>query len=436
MPYIHTGPAGNPGDQQDLAELRREAGRLVDGRTYRHGNPFELWRRMREAAPVLWHEPGVFPGFWSLTRHDEIKEVLRDADTFSSSSGILLRPLSQGEDPGGNRTLALSDPPRHRVLRGAVAGWFAPRNLRLLQAALDASARRIVEAAVRKGRFDFVTEVAAQLPVEVVCAFLGIPDEDRPRIIEWSTDAFCAATAEDRSLAHLEILDYFGDLVERRRADPGEDLVSVLAAVSYEGEPLPLDEVVLNCDNLLVGGTENVRLAMSGGMLALLDHPDQFEQLRRTIDDDGDGLMESAIDEILRWTSSATHIVRRTTRDVELGGERIRRGDLVVCWLTAGNRDPAHFPDPDSFDIRRSPNRHLALGAGPHYCVGTQLARLEIRAVLREFLARVDRAVPDGPAERLESIVVNGLRTLPVRLTSTYAVPAGTGPGTGREGLR
>ncbi|MEU6351665.1 cytochrome P450 [Streptomyces sp. NPDC047072] len=434
MPYTQTGPAGHPGDLAGLAELRREAGRLVDGRTYRQGNPFELWRRMRRAAPVLWHEPGDFPGFWSLTRHDEIKEVLRDAEAFSSSSGILLRPLSQGEDPGGNRTLALSDPPRHHALRSAVAGWFAPRNLRLLRSELDASARRIVEAAVDRGRFDFVTEVAAQLPVEVVCAFLGIPDADRPLIVEWSTDAFCAATAEERTLAHLEILDYFGALAERRRAEPGEDLVSVLAGVRHEGAPLPLDEVVLNCDNLLVGGTENVRLAMSGGMLALLDHPDQWELLRRNFDDTG--LVESAIDEILRWTSSATHIVRRATRDVTLGGERIGRGELVVCWLPAANRDPAHFPDPDRFDIRRSPNRHLALGAGPHYCVGTQLARLEIRAVLREFFARVDRALPDGPAERLESIVVNGLRSLPIRLTSAYAVPTGTGPGTGREGPR
>lgn len=434
MPYTHTGSTGQPGNPADLDGLLREAGRLVDGRTYRQGNPFDLWRRMRRAAPVLWHEPGDFPGFWSLTRHDDIKEVLRDAGSFSSASGILLRPLSQGEDPGGNRTLALSDPPRHHVLRSAVAGWFAPRNLRLLRSELDASARRIVETAVAKGRFDFVTEVAAQLPVEVVCAFLGIPDEDRPRIVQWSTDAFCAATPEDRSLAHLEILDYFGGLAERRRADPGEDLVSVLAGVRHEGELLPLDDVVLNCDNLLVGGTENVRLAMSGGMLALLDHPDQWELLRRNFDDAG--VVDSAVDEILRWTSSATHIVRRATRDVELGGERIRRGDLVVCWLAAGNRDPAHFPDPDRFDIRRSPNRHLALGAGPHYCVGTQLARLEIRAVLREFLDRVDRVVPDGPAERLESIVVNGLRTLPVRLVPAPTLPAGTGPGTGRERSR
>ncbi len=393
----------------------QEAGALLlDGETYRSGDPYALWARLRESEPVLWHEPGEFPGFWSLTRYDEIKEVLRDADTYSSSSGILLRPLAQGDDPGGNRTLALSDPARHQVLRGAVAGWFAPRNLRLLSDALDAQARDIVRAAVAAGRVDFVTEVAAVLPVEVVCGFLGIPDEDRPAVVEWTTDAFCAGTATERSLAHLEILGYFGELVERRRAEPGEDLVSVLAGVRYGGEPLPVDDVVLNCDNLLVGGTENVRLALSGGMLALLEHPEQWALLRA----DFDGVVGTAIDEILRWTSSATHIMRRATRDTVLGGRPVRAGDLVLCWLPSANRDAAHFADPDTFDVRRAPNRHLALGAGSHYCVGTQLARLEIRAVLREFAGQVGGAVLDGAPERLDSIVVGGLRSLPLRLTT------------------
>ncbi|WP_299535630.1 cytochrome P450 [uncultured Streptomyces sp.] len=386
---------------------------LLDGATYRAGDPFTLWRRMRERAPVAWHEPDVFPGFWSLTRYDEIKEVLRDAGTFSSSSGILLRPLAQGDDPGSNRTLALSDPPRHTALRGAIAGWFAPRNLRMLSDFLDRTARETVRAAVAVGRTEFVTEIAATLPLDVVCAFLGIPDEDRPRIVEWSTDAFCAGSAEERSLAHLEILDYFAGLVEERRARPGDDLVSVLAGVRHEGAPLPLDDVVLNCDNLLVGGTENVRLAMSGGLLALLDHPDQWDLLRR----DFDATVDTAIEEMLRWTSSATHITRRATADVELGGQRVRRGDLVVCWLTSANRDPAHFTDPDDFDVRRTPNRHLALGTGSHYCVGTQLAKLEIKAVLREFTAQVGEMRLDGTPERLDSIVVNGLRSLPLRLT-------------------
>ncbi|MEU0740746.1 cytochrome P450 [Streptomyces sp. NPDC006134] len=395
------------------ALARPDLSALVDGATYRAGNPFALWRWMRDNEPVVRHEPDVFPGFWSLTRYDEIKEVLRDADTFSSSSGILLRPLAQGDDPGSNRTLALSDAPRHTALRGAIAGWFAPRNLRMLTESLDKTAYETVRAAVAAGRTEFVTEIAARLPLDVVCTFLGIPDEDRPRITEWSTDAFCAGTAEERSLAHLEILDYFGALAEERRARPGDDLVSVLAGVRHEGELLPLEDVVLNCDNLLVGGTENVRLAMSGGMLALLEHPSQWALLR----DDFDTRVNTAIEEMLRWTSSATHIMRRATDDVRLGGRHIRRGDLVVCWLTSANRDPAHFTDPDVFDVRRSPNRHLALGAGSHYCVGTQLAKLEIRAVLREFMTQVGEVTLDGTPEHLDSIVVNGLRSLPLRLT-------------------
>ncbi|MET7451370.1 cytochrome P450 [Streptomyces sp. NPDC005574] len=390
-----------------------DIGRLVDGETYRHGNPFPLWRWMRENEPVVRHEPGVFPAFWSLTRHDEVKQVLRDAETFSSSSGILLRPLAHGEDPGSDRTLALSDAPRHQALRGAAAGWFAPRNLRRLGDFLDSAAYAAVRSAVEATRVDFVGDLAAKVPIEVVCSFLGIPDEDRPSVVEWSTEAFCAGTAEERSIAHLEILDYFGDLVERRRAAPGDDLVSVLATLTYQGALLPLDDVVLNCDNLLVGGTENVRLAMSGGMLALLRRPDQLALLRA----DFDQVVNTAIDEILRWTSSATHIMRRATRDVELGGRRVRRGELVVCWLSSANRDPAHFTDADVFDVRRSPNRHLALGAGPHYCVGTQLAKLEIRAVLRELLAQVGDIRLDGEPEYLDSIVVNGLRRLPLRLT-------------------
>ncbi|MFD7922997.1 cytochrome P450 [Streptomyces sp. NPDC059740] len=386
---------------------------ITDGTTYRTGNPEATWRHMRAHAPVHWHEPGLFPGFWSLTRYDEVKAVLRDAETFSSASGILLRPLAQGEDPGSDRTLALSAPARHSALRGAIAQWFAPRNLRLLGEHLDGVAKAVVGDALAAGHVDFVTDVAAGLPVEVVCAFLDIPVADRPDIVAWTTDAFCAGSAEERSLAHLQILDYFGELAEERRARPGDDLVSVLARVRFQGALLPMEDVVLNCDNLLVGGTENVRLAMSGGMLALLEHPAQWAALR----EDFAHTAPTAVDEILRWTSSATHVMRRATRDVVLGGRQVRAGDRVVCWLASANRDAAHFPDPDTFDVRRTPNRHLALGAGPHYCVGTQLAKLEITAVLREFFTQVGEVAPAGTPERLESIVVNGLRSLPLHLT-------------------
>ncbi|MFD5824359.1 cytochrome P450 [Lentzea sp. NPDC060358] len=388
------------------------AGDLVDGATYLAGQPFPLWQRMREHTPVLWHEPGDFPGFWSVTGYDDVRTVLRDPGLFSSAAGILLRPTAQGADPGGGRTMALSDPPRHTVLRDAIAGHFSPRHLRSLQAELDDAAQRIVRQAVAAGTVDFVTGIAATLPVEVVCAFLGLPEADRGQITGWTTDAFCAGTAWERSVAHMKILDYFTTLVRRRRDSGGTDLVSVLASVELDGRPLPVEEVVLNCDNLLVGGTENTRLAMSGGVLALARHPGQWELLRTRFDE----VADTAIDEVLRWTSSATHLARTATGDTVLGGTAIGAGDLVVCWLPSANRDPRQFPDPDVFDLRRTPNRHLALGAGPHYCVGTRLARAEMRAILRELTEQVSRIELAGEPELLDSIVVNGLRALPLTL--------------------
>lgn len=390
----------------------QDISRLVDGDTYRDGQPFPLWHWMREHAPIARHEPGVFPGFWSVTRFDDARTVLRDAATFSSSTGILLRPCAQSADPGGNRTLALSDPPRHTVLRDAIAGHFTPRHLRTLQASLDTAAHNIVKHTVAAESIDFVTDIAATIPVEVICDFLDLPHPDRPEIVRWTNDAFCAGTAGERSMAHLKILDYFTTLVRKRRNESETDLVSVLASVKVDGKPMPIEEVVLSCDNVLVGGTENVRLAMAGGMLALIEHPGQWALLQARFDE----VADTAIDEILRWTSSATHLMRKATRDTLLGETRINEGDLVVCWLPSANRDQRQFPDPDVLDIRRSPNRHLALGAGPHYCVGTLLAKMEMRAILKEMVEQVAEVVPAGVPERLNSIVVNGLRSLPLTL--------------------
>ncbi|MBE8517368.1 cytochrome P450 [Amycolatopsis sp. H6(2020)] len=401
--------------------MRESVHTLVEGNTYAAGDPFPIWDWMRTTEPVLWQETRDFGGFWSLTRYTDVNQVLRDAETFTSSSGILLRPRDQGGDPGSSRTLALSDPPRHTALRAAVAGWFAPRNLRMLTASLQAAAHDIVTMAVERSRVDFVTEVAARLPLEVIWTFLDIPAADRARITGWSMDAFCAGSPVERSVAHLEILDYFGGLARLRRRKPGEDLVSVLAGMEFDGKPLPLDDVVLNCDNLLVGGTENVRLAMSGGIHALLDRPGQWDLLR----DDFDRVVPTAVEEILRWTSSATHLVRTARAGAEIGGRVIAPGERVVLWLPAANRDPAEFPEPARFDLTRSPNRHLALGAGPHYCVGIQLAKLEIRAVLAELAGRVRRIHRDGRATKLDSLVVNGFRSLPVRI-ETGSAPAGS----------
>ncbi|MBY8887011.1 cytochrome P450 [Streptomyces sp. PTM05] len=388
------------------------AAALVDGATYRAGDPFAIWKEMREHEPVCWQETPDFGDFWSLTRYEEIDRVLRDADAFSSAAGILLRPTGQGPDPGSGRTMALSDSERHRDLRTAIAGWFAPRNLRRLADALDVVATAIVTEALEKPVAEFVAEVAARLPLEVVWTLLDIPRADRGDLTRWSMDAFCSDTAAARSIGHLEILDYFTGLAAERRRHPGEDLVSVLSGVRVAGRVLTVEETVLNCDNLLVGGTENVRLAMAGGVAALIDNPRQWLALQ----DDFERVAPTAVDEILRWTSSATHLMRTARHDVRLRGRHIRKGDRVVMWLPSGNRDGERFRDPEILDLSRTPNRHVSLGAGPHICVGVQLAKLELGVVLRHLTQRVRSIERRGTAERLESIVVNGFRTLPVRL--------------------
>ncbi|GAA0914191.1 cytochrome P450 [Virgisporangium aurantiacum] len=386
---------------------------LVDPDLYEHGDPHAVWRWLRVHDPVHWHPPTHLPGFWAVTTYDNVRAVYRDHARFSSAAGILLRPESHGRDPGGGRTLALTDPPRHGELRAVVDRWFATTSVRAMEPPMRSAAARIVRDAVERGSCDFVFDVAARLPLQVICTLMGVPDSDHEAMFAMTSRAFGAGRAEDRSTAHFEILQYFEALVADRTRRPGDDLVSALVTAMVGGRRLSLDEVLLNCDNLIVGGTENVRLAAAGGMLALMDHPAQWQLLR-----DEPGLVRGAVEEVLRWTSPATHIMRTATVPVMLDGRRIATGDRVTLWNPSANRDDAVFPGADRFDVRRSPNRHLSLGSGEHLCIGALLARVELRILFEVLAAHVARIEPDGRATRLRSVVVNGLERLPVRLTA------------------
>ncbi|MFC4117940.1 cytochrome P450 [Nonomuraea zeae] len=384
---------------------------LVDPALYSHGDPFAQWRWLREHAPVHWQPPAELPGFWSLTRYDDVRAAYRDAETFSSARGILLRPAEHGADPGGGRTLALTDPPRHRRLRALVDEWFAVRSIRALEPEMRDITRGVVDRALERGSVDFVADVAARVPLYVICQMMGVPEPDWEHLYELTSQAFAAGDPLTRRFAHLEILGYFEALQADKAANPADDLVSVLATAEVDGERLSPDDVILNCDNLLVGGTENTRIAAAGGMLTFLEHPDQWQALA------GDaGLLPSAVEEVLRWTSTATHIMRTAVRPVEIHGQAVEPGDKVVFWLPSANRDERVFDDPDAFDIRRRPNRHLALGFGEHFCLGSVLARVELRLLYGELLDRSVRVEPDGEAKLLDSIVVNGPERLPVLL--------------------
>jgi cytochrome P450 len=385
---------------------------LVDPELYSDGDPFALWRWLRANDPVHWHPPTELPGFWALTRYEDVRTAYRDAETFSSAQGILLRPAEHGEDPGGGRTLALTDAPRHRMLRGLVDEWFTVRSVRALEAEMRDVTRDVVDQALERGSVDFVADVAARVPLYVICKMMGVPRGDWERLYTLTSQAFGATDPLDRRFAHLDILGYFEDLQAAKAEDPADDLISVLATARVDGTPLDAEDIILNCNNLLVGGTENTRIAASGGMLALLEHPEQWRRLA-----EDPALLNTGVEEILRWTSTATHIMRTAVRPVEIHGRRIEAGDRVTFWLPSANRDEAVFDEPDRFDVGRQPNRHLALGFGEHFCLGGMLARVELRLLYGELLERSIRVEPDGEPTPLASIVVNGPERLPVRLT-------------------
>jgi cytochrome P450 len=384
---------------------------LVDPGLYSDGDPFIQWRWLRANDPVYLHGATDYPSFWALTRYEDVRSVFRDPETFSSAQGILLRPSGHGPDPGGGRTLALTDPPRHRQLRGLVDEWFSVRSIRAIEAKMQEVADSVIDLAVERERCDFVEDIAARIPLYMICGMMGIPESDWEMLFTLSREAFGCGDATTQRFAHLEIMGYFDDLTAAKAANPADDLVSVLVTGEIEGGRISQDEVILICDNLFVGGTENTRIAAAGGMLAFLEHPEQW---RRVAEDPA--LLPSAVEEVLRWTSTPTHILRTASHPAEIRGRRINAGDLVTLWLPSANRDDEAFADPDRFDVSRQPNRHLALGFGEHFCVGNKLARVEMRLLYQEFIDRSLWIEPDGEPKRISSIVVNGLEQLPVKL--------------------
>ncbi len=380
---------------------------LTDPDLHAAGEAHDVWRWMRVNAPVYRHEAAELPAFWSVTRYEDIRAVYRDPQVFSSRRGVLLRPSEFGEDPGGGMTLALTDPPRHKQLRGLVADWFTARSVRSLEVLMERAVHATLAHAAELGECDFVQDVAGRFSMAVIGHVIGVPEADHDALFRWTNEAFEAHVS---LAAHQELMRYFIDLMDARIAEPTDDLVSMLVCGEIDGEPLTDEEILLNCENLL-GATENGRLALAGGMQAFLENPGEWEQLRadrRTL--------PGAVEEILRWTSSAVHSMRTATRPTRIGDTEIEAGDRVVVWVPSANRDEDVFVDPYSFDITRSPNRHIALGGGEHFCLGGGMARAELR-ILFDALATHARVEQTGPADRVRSLAVSGPEQLPVRIT-------------------
>ncbi|WP_327142337.1 cytochrome P450 [Nocardia sp. NBC_01327] len=392
------------------------------------GFPHGIFDRLRAKAPVWWHPPTAHTpdgeGFWVLSRYADIVAAAADADTFSSrgggnrsGGGTIIEDLPA--DWAAGVLLNMMDDPRHARVRRLLTPSVAPRTLRLIEEELRGRATAIVAAAIAKGECDFLLDLAAELPLQAVAQLLGVPQQDRHQLFAWAN---VALDYEDRELGEVtartrqavaETRAYGAQLLAAKRIEPAEDLMSLAANATIDGEPLSDMEQAMLFSLLIAAGSETTRNSIALGMAALIERPDVWRRLRedRT-------LVDGAVEEMLRWASSTPYNRRTATRDHTLGGQRIRAGDKVTLWWASANRDAEVFTDPHRFDIERRPNPHLAFGRGGHFCLGSALARMEMRVVFTALLDQVGTAELTGPIEHTRSNKHTGVRHMPVRLTA------------------
>jgi cytochrome P450 len=389
---------------------------LIDLRSYVDGPPHEQLRWLRANDPVHWHPEPAGPGFWAVTRYDDVVHVSRDTATFSSFAGGSMLADSPPEFLAGMRLMMLNmDPPQHTKLRALVNKGFTPRMVGELEGRIRGLARQIVDAVAPRGACDFVADVAGELPSYLIAELVGIPLDDGRRLYSLTERMHTVApTPEgiaDGQAAFGEMMAYASDLRAAKTARPGADLASALLAAEIDGQRLSELEFNMFFMLLINAGGDTTRNLVAGGMLTLLRHPGELARLRRE-----PHLVPSAIEEMLRHQSPVQHFRRTTTRDTTLGGRPLVAGQKVVMFYTSANRDEARFAEPDRFDVGRTPNEHVAFGGGgTHYCLGANLARLEIRAMFDEVLTRLDAIEVAGPVTWLPSTFINGPRRMPVR---------------------
>jgi cytochrome P450 len=388
---------------------------LLDLAHYADGPPHELFRRLRDEDPVHWHGERDGPGFWALTRYADVVQVSRDAATFSSFAGGTMIADAPPPQLAMLRLMMLNmDPPQHTKLRMLVNKGFTPSAVARLQARIAELAGQIVAAVAPAGGCDFVADVAGELPSYVIAELVGVPLDDGRRLYQLTermhTTATTAAQRADAEAAIMEMMSYSHRLREDKRSRPGTDIASALLGAEIDGERLSDVEFDMFFMLLINAGGDTTRNLVAGGMLALIEHPEQRARLRAE-----PGLLPSAIEEMLRWVTPVVHFRRTATRATELRGRRIAAGDKVVVFYSSANRDEEVFAAPDRFDIARTPNEHVAFGGGgAHFCLGANLARLEIRALFEHVLARLPDLRLAGPVERLRSNFINGPRRMPV----------------------
>ncbi|MDD9378478.1 cytochrome P450 [Streptomyces sp. ZAF1911] len=401
---------------------------LTDPSAFLHPGMEEFWRRARTEQPVYLH-PATERGtaFWVVSRYADVMAVLQDSEHFSSKPGNMMSSLHKpGGDPAAGKILALTDAPRHNAMRSILLKAFSPRTRKAVTDKLQQRVDQLIADAMAKGTFDFAKEVAEAIPMGMICDLLGFPSQDHQYLLDLSQKALSTdedgLTAEDIWLSRNELLIYCQEIIEARRENPQDDLISAMATSEINGVPMTDDEVVVNCYGFILAGDHTSRLAMIGAVHAFSQYPDQWRALK-----EGRVQISSAIEEILRWTTPAMHTGRTAKAEVTIGDRTFQEGDHVILWNSSANRDEDVFPNPQVFDLARTPNKHLSFGAGSHFCFGSYLARAEITAVLKTLCATVDRIELAGEPKPLLSTFLSGYSSLPVSFVTGESAAFVTG---------
>jgi cholest-4-en-3-one 26-monooxygenase len=394
----------------------------------RDGYPHAAWKRLRKESPIHWFDVPGGVGFWAVTRREDIVWISKQPTRFIN--GPRLAIFEGGAPVEGERTfvrqLLNMDPPDHAQYRGTASGWFTPRSIQRRGGEVQRIARELLnemagDGEVREG--DFVRDLAVPLTLGVLADMLGVPQADWPKMFEWTNRVAGSADPEFQAgggegstpfvsieQTRNELFAYFAELAAERRKDPRDDIVSVLVHSTIDGAPMPPLELLSYFFVLVVAGNETTRNAASGGLLALIQNPDEFAKLRADPE-----LLNPAVEEIVRWTTPVIQFCRTATEDLELHGKQIRKGDAFCLFYPSANRDEEAFEDADRFHVDRRPNPHLGFGIGEHFCLGANLARLELRVIFGELAKRLDEIELAGPYDRMRSSFLGGVKRMPIR---------------------
>ena len=405
---------------------------LINASAYgQNGVPHELWTHLRKESPVYWYAQRGHTPFWAITKHEDIMEVSSQPDIFSNEAGgiiVLNEAQIQSFIEGGSgsplaqmKTIITMDPPEHRSYRKVASGYFTPRGVTNLDEIVKSSAAAIFDELPDEGEVDFIETIAQKHPLRVLATILGINEEQEERLFVITQELFggedpdMQRQGEDREAARkelgMEFYMLFDEIIKDRRACPRDDLATMLAnAELSDGCPLGQLETLGYYLIVFTAGHDTTRNALSGAISAFLDHPDQFERLRQD-----PSLSKSAVDEIVRWTTPVNYMKRQAVQDYELRGQKIKAGEELALFYCSANRDEDVFEDPFTFDIGRSPNRHLGFGWAEHYCLGAHLAKASMKALTEEMVRRIDWMEPNGERTFISSNFVVGLKTLPVK---------------------